>query len=489
MKSIVLATCFLLLFFTTFQGSTAQNNVQFKNGLAPIHLETYQNFILCTGFNWNNKGILSVYIKEKTDTIFTNITEGIDLGLNVSSKVRYDNNGTIWAFGRNNLWKYDQGQWDSVTTPPDLLPNRYFQDFRFDSDNNLIVIVKRYFESGRQNSQGTVLIYVDSTHNELLKITTNNSAVSYEILKKYYQYEQNGNGLFQSITKRNDGAVAVYLREDTNNVLLYKDGIISYQTAIIDKLQNQPNITSMAYDREMNLWVSVNSIDPLDKRNHNGLYKFTSTNTFRKWDSSAGLAGEKYMSIRYPGTLGVNCVSSNHETGLIWCGTDYGFFSVDETKPQNEQVAFYTRDSLDNQYKLFRYGGFFDHPLKVTDITFLEEARYFANPLALIEYKKLDNKTTVQNEDSDLLLLQMNLYPIPSKEENLTLSIDNVGFVNEATIKIVDALGNRKNTMKIEGFYGKIEIPLETKELSSGMYNVIFSIGANVYSKQFVVIK
>jgi len=489
MKLMLSVTCFLLLVFTAFQCSIAQNNDQFKDGMAPINLDTYQNKVLSMGYNWQNEGLLSVYTKEKTDTIFTNVTEGIDLGLNVNSKVRFDNNGVIWAFGRSSLWKYDQGQWDSVPTPFDLLPNRYFKDFSFDSKNNLIVIVERPFERSRQNSQGTIIVSVDSIHYELLKLSNIYSNVEYSILQKYYEYNRDGNGIFQAITKRNDGAVAVYLREDTNNVIIIDEGVVSYQTALIEKLPTQPYISSMAYDKDLNLWVTVNASDPLDRYKHNGLYKFTSSNTFEKWDSSNGLAGGDFLDLRYPKTIGVDKVSINYETGIVWCGTEYGFFSVDESKPKNEQLTFYTRDSLDSRYRLFRYGGFFDHSFSIRDITFLDEQIYYANPLAVIKFQKPELVSSVQTTEKDVLKIQMEVYPIPSVTSDVTLSISTDRFINGAMISIVDASGKTFQTRRIENSSGKIEIPIDTKELPSGTYHVVLSIRKEMYSKQFVVVK
>lgn len=484
MNLIQFTSCFLLILFTSLNWSNAQTHNQFNNGMAPINLDTYQNKVLSMGYNWHKNGLLSVYTKEKTDTIFTNITEGIDLGLNINSRVHFDNNGVIWAFGRNNLWKYDQGIWDSVPTPADLLPNRYFKDFSFDAKNNLIVIVERTFESNRINSQGTTLVYVDSTHYELLQISNLSSNVEYTILEKYYEY--NRNGFFQAITKRPDGSVAVYLLEDTNNVMIVNDGLVSYETAIIEKFPNQRIISSMAYDKDMNLWVTVNA-DPLDKRNYNGLFKFTSSNTFEKWDSANGLAGKDYMKIRYPRTIGVDKVSINNETGIVWCGTEYGFFSVDESKPKNEQITFYTRDSLDSRYKLYRYGGFFDHNFKISDIQFLDDRMYFANPLALIEFGVPELVSSVQTEYSPQI--QMEVYPIPANQGNITLSVKNKGFVNGATISIVDLSGNTLQTIRIENSIGNFEIPLETKQLPSGTYHAVLTNGKDIYSKQFVVVK
>lgn len=486
MKPMLSVTCFLLLVFTAFQCSIAQNNDQFKDGMAPINLDAYQNKVLSMGYNWQNDGLLSVYTKEKTDTIFTNVTEGVDLGLNVNSRVRFDNNGVIWAFGRNNLWKYEQGIWDSVPTPPDLLPNRYFKDFSFDSKNNLIVIVEQQFESNRINSQGTTIVYIDSTNFEILQLSNLNKNVTYSTLKKSFDFNNFENGYPQAITKRNDGSVAVYSSEDTNNVMIVNDGTISYQTSLLGQINNRPFITSMAYDKDLNLWVTVNA-DPLDMRNHNGLYKFTSSSTLERWDSSNGIAGKDYMKIRYPGTLGVDKVSINNETGIVWCGTEYGFFSVDESKPKNEQLTFYTRDSLDSRYKLYRYGGFFDHNFTIRDIVFHGEKIYYANPLALIEFGYTDLISSVHLDNSSQI--QMKVYPMPSVQENVTLSIDYNGFIDGAKISIVDASGKTHKTIRIEYSIGKIEIPIDTKDLQSGTYNAILTIGTDMHSKQFVVVR
>lgn len=486
MKLLIFTVSFLFGIFTSLNWSNAQTHNQFNKGMAPINMDTYQNKVLSMGYNWHKNGLLSVYTKEKTDTIFTNITEGIDLGLNVNSRVRFDNNGVIWAFGRNNLWKYDQGVWNSVPTSADLLPNRYFKDFSFDSKNNLIVIVEQQFESNRINSQGTTMVYVDSIHYEVLQLSNLTSTIEHTILKKYYAYNNIGNGYPQAITKRIDGSVAVYLSEDTNNVMIVNDGKISYQTSLLGQINNRPFITSMAYDKNMNLWVTVNA-DPLDKRNYNGLYKFTSSNTFEKWDSANGLAGKDYMKIRYPRTIGVDKVSINNETGIVWCGTEYGFFSVDESKPKNEQIIFYTRDSLDSRYKLYRYGGFFDHNFKISDIQFLGERIYYANPLALIEFGVPEVVSSVQPEYSPQI--QMEVYPIPANQGNITLSVKNKGFVNGATISIVDLSGNTLQTIRIENSIGNFEIPLETKQLPSGTYHAVLTNGKDIYTKQFVLVK
>lgn len=483
MKKVLVIISSLAIFSIMNLNAFSQVDDPFKNALAPVNLDTYNDKILSMGYNWRDKGILSVYVKKENDSVFTNLTEDNDLGLNINSKVRFDNYGNIWAFGRQNIWKFENNQWDTVPTPPNLLPNRYFRDFCFDDDNNIIVIVWIGFEKSRQEINGTVYVTYDSVQNELLKISTQN--LDFQVLKKFYHHPKFFYGAFKSIAKGLDGTVAILIDDDTNNVMIIKDNKSSYRTieskesGILEGYLS----SSLAIDKEMNLWITVRNDDFKSKTN--GLYKFTNSGVVTSWDSADGLAGKLFMPIRYPRTINVNNVSINQKTGIVWCGTDFGFFSIDESKPKNQQLTFYPRDSINENYTLFRYGGFFDHPMKIIDIKFLGERMYFANPLALLEYKKPEPNVSVLEAQTTNIIVDV--FPVPSTKGNILISVKNVQFVNGSMLGIVDMSGRTVQLIQIESTTGNIQIPVNTKDLSSGAYYAVLQCGKNTISKQFIV--
>lgn len=467
----------------------SQTDDLFKDGLAPKVIDTFQDKVLIMGKDLQTTGVLSVYLKTNADTVFINITEGIDLGLNVNSKVHFDNYGVIWTFGRNNLWKYEQGQWDSVPIPADLLPTRQFRDFCFDNNNDMFVSVLIGFERFRETINGTEYVVYDSTNNELLKLFTSKQEVSFEVIYKFAYDPRFDNGAIQAMAKRDDNSIVCIIASGINNLMTFSNGKIDFTDIPFSLDGIYRRISSMAFDGNNNMWFTSNSGDSYSIRGvYNGVYKITPEGIITKWDSADGIAGRLFMKNRYPATLGVHNILLNRENGLKMCGTDFGFFTIDENKPKKEQITFYTRDSIDSRYKLLRYGGFFDHPFTITDIAYIGDTIYFANPLALLIYTNPKIVSSVDSRKSNEKPIQMEVYPIPSVQENVTLSIHYYGFLNGASLSIVDVSGVTHKTMRIEQATGKIVIPIDVIEFPSGTYQAVLTIGKEQYTKQFIIL-
>lgn len=459
---------------------------------APKQLDVFQDKILLLGYDWENKGILSVFIKNVNDTAFsaTNITKDINLELNVLSKVHFDNVGNIWAFGKNNLWKYSNGQWINVPAPSDLLPNRQFRDFCFDNDNNLFVSVWIGFERYRETVNGTVYVVYDSVNNELLKINTNSPTISYDVVKKFNDKQEHFYDAINAITKRPDGAIACILAEATNNLMIYNKGELSYKTIPVNPNGLLAEVTSMDYDDKMNLWYSVKSGGQFyNEAPSNGVHKFTSSGLHSRWDSTHGLKGSLFRKYRYEPTLSVHDISINGNTGLVWGVTDYGVFSIDDAKPINNQLTFYSRDSLVNQK--FRYfqtnvsgsGSEF----QFVSLIHHENKSFFTSQLGFLEFIENNLPLSVLHLAKGKEIY-INIFPLPSRNCDVMLSIENVEFINGSTLSIVDMSGRTVQRIQIESATGNIQIPVNTKNLTSGTYFIVLRSGRNMVTKEFVVV-
>lgn len=483
----------LLLSILSANGILSSQNIGLGR-FAPIQLDVFQDRLLMLGYDWEDKGVLSIFIKNVNDTSFsiTNITQDINLELNVLSKVRFDNFGNIWAFGKSNLWKYENGVWVDVPTPSDLLPNRQFRDFCFDNENNLFVSVMIGFERWRETVNGTVYVVYDSVNNELLKINTNTPTVSYDVIKKFNHKLEHEFDAIHAITKRSDGAIVCVLAEESNNLMIYNSGNLSYSTIpLVNPNGLNARVTSIKYDKQMNLWYSVKSAGQFyDQAPSNGVHKIYENGTHIHWDSSDGLKGELFNDRRFEPTLSVHDLSVNIKTGLVWGATDYGVFSIDESKSKNKQLTFYSRDSLANQK--FRF-----FPSKVSGsgsgfefVTLVhhENKSFFASQLGFLEMVGKDTPSSVGNPDISLNK-SIDVFPLPSSKSEVFISINNHEFVNGSTLSIVDMSGRTLQRIQIESANGNIQIPINTKDLTSGTYYAVLRSGKNSISKQFIVTK
>lgn len=460
---------------------------------APKQLDVYQDKLLMLGYDWENNGVLSIFIKNANDTSFliTNITKDLNLELNVQSKVRFDNYGNIWAFGKSNLWKYENGGWIDVQTPPDLLPNRQFRDFCFDNENNLFVSVMIGFERWRETVNGTVYVVYDSVNNELLKINTKTPIVSYEVVKKFNHKLEHEFDAIHSITKRPDGAIVCALAEATSNLMIYNDGELSYQTIPVNPDGLRAQVTSIDYDNQMNLWYSVGCAGQFfNQALSNGVHKILDNGTHIHWDSSDGLKGELFNERRFEPTLSVHDISINKKTGLIWGVTDFGVFSIDEKKSKKNQLTFYSRDSLINQkFRLFPSNvsgsgsGF-----EFVTLVHHESKSFFASQKGFLEMLGKDAPSSAANLDVSHTNF-IDIYPLPSSISEVFVAIKNNEFVNGSTLSIVDMSGRTLQRIQIESATGNIQIPVNTKNFASGTYYAILRSGNNTISKQFIVTK
>jgi hypothetical protein len=490
MKKINLIILLILSLLTNNVSLLSQNPL---GQFAPIQLDIYKDKILILGYDWDKNGLLSIFTKNVNDTAFsiTNITKDINLELNVHSKVRFDNFGNIWAFGKSNLWKYENGVWIDLPTPPDLLPNRQFRDFCFDNENNLFVGVMIGFERYRETVNGTVYVVYDSVNNELVKINTNTPTVSYVVIKKFYHKLEHEFDAIHAITKRPDGAIASIIAEKTSNLMIYKNGELTYQTIPVSPDGLLAKVTSMVYDTDMNLWYSVKCAGQFfNQAPSNGVHKNTVNGTHFYWDSSDGLKGELFNDRRFEPTLSVHDISINKKTGLIWGVTDFGVFSIDETKKLNNQLTFYSRDSLVNQKlryfpsKVSGSGSAFEFVTLVHH----ESKSFFASQLGFLEIADKETPSSLGHLDV-IRKSSIEIFPLPSSQSEVFVSINNHEFVNGSTLSIVDMSGRVVQYIQIESATGNIQIPVNTKDFSSGTYHAVLRTGKNTISKQFVISK
>lgn len=461
---------------------------------APTQLDAYKDKLLILGYDWENKGILSIYIKNVNDTAFaiTNITKDINLELNVHSKVRFDNFGNIWAFGKSNLWKYENGGWIDVQTPPDLLPNRQFRDFCFDDENNLFVSVMIGFERFRETVNGTVYVVYDSVNNELLKINTNTATVSYEVIKKFNHKFEHEFDAIHAITKRPDGAIVCVLAESSNNLMIYNNGELSYQTIPVNPDGLRAQVTSIDYDSQMNLWYSVKSASQFfNKSTSNGVHKISTTGIHTRWDSTHGLKTSLFQRFRFEPTMSVEQISIDKVNNIVWGVTRFGFFSINESKPNFEQLTFYTRDSLINKkFKYYTSNTSLNDStqFEFASVTQNENRTFFASQMGLLEIAGKETQSSVGNLDVNLNN-SIDIFPLPSSKSEVFVTIKNNEFVNGSTLSIIDMSGRTLQLIQIESANGNIQIPVNIKDLSSGTYYAVLRSGRNTISKQFVVSK
>jgi len=492
MKKFEFIGLFILINILTCVGTFCQADVW--NRFNPKQIDVFQNKMLLLGYDSNKGGVLSVFIRNLFDTTFSieNITEDVNLELNNSSNVHFDNHGNIWAFGRNNLWKYENEEWQEISFPNDLITNnRKFREFCFDDENNLFVIVYVEFERRRDTINGTIYVILDSVNSELLKINANNPTLSYEVIKKYNYKEQHDFGAIHAITKRPDGAIVCILAEESNNLMIYKDNQLSFQTIPINPDGFKVEVTSMEYDNHLNLWYSVRTSSPnTELLLSNGVHKFTNTGTHLLWDSSFGLNGKLFQKNRPEPTLSVHNISINQSTGLVWGGTDYGFFSIDESKPLRNQLTFYSRDSLINpQFRYFPTKVSIGKPNEFEFVTIVqyENKSFFASQKGFLEMVGKDTPSSVGNLDVSLTN-SIDIYPLPSSTSEVFVAIKNNVFVNGSTLSIVDMSGRTLQLIQIESATGNIQIPVNTKNFASGTYYAILRSGNNTISKQFIVV-
>jgi len=482
----------LLLCVTTLNLYCQVDITNVFTSFLPKQIDSYQDKLLFLGYDWNNSGILSIYMKSVNESNFTNITENINLNLDVHQKVHFDNFGNIWAFGKNNLWKYENGKWNDVPTPPDLLPKRQFRDFCFDNENNLFVSVRIGFERSRETINGTVYVVYDSVNNELLKINTNTPTVSFEVVKKFYDKLEHFYDAIHTITRRPDGAIVCILAEKENNLMIYKNDELSFSSIPVNPDGLSAEVTSMKYDNQMNLWYSVKAAGQFyDESPYNGVHKFTTSGLHIRWDSSDGLRGKLFQEFRNEPTLSVHDIAINQNTGLIWGVTSFGFFSIDESKPKSNQLTFYGRDSLVNQK--FR---FFPTNASVSGNEFLFESitqhnqnTYLVSQLGYLEIIDKNPPSNVENFNTSNNI-SINVFPIPSSNTEVFITIQSKEFVNGSTLRIMDMSGRTVQLMQIESSSsGNIQIPIDAKEMTSGTYYAVFQNGRNKLSKQFVITK
>lgn len=490
MKKFQMICLLMVTLFLPSLNLFSQNHV--LGNFAPTQLDTYKDKLLMLGFDWNNKGLLSIFIKNTNDTSFslTNITKDINLELNVNSKVHFDNFGNIWAFGKRNLWKYSNGQWIDVPTPPDLLPNRQFRDFCFDDENNLFVGVIIGFERYRETVNGTVYVVYDSVNNELLKIKTNTPTVSYEVIKKFYDKEEHFYDAIHAIAKRPDGAIVCILAETADNLMIYKNNQLSYQTIPVNPNGLNADVTSMEYDNNLNLWYSVKSAGQFyNESPSNGVHRISPSGTHTRWDSTHGLKGSLFRKHRYEPTLSVEKISINKVNNLVWGATEFGFFSIDESKPISDQLTFYTRDSLVNPKFKYYSSNVSNSSNQFEFVTIAQNGRntFLASQMGFLEIVDKDTPSSIGN-----LYINLNnsidIFPLPSSKSEVFVTINNHESITGSTLSIMDMSGRTVQLIQIESSSGYIQIPISTEDLSSGTYYAVLRSGRNVVTKQLVVV-
>lgn len=81
-------------------------------------------------------------------------------------------------------------------------------------------------------------------------------------------------------------------------------------------------------------------------------------------------------------------------------------------------------------------------------------------------------------------LSKLKVYPNPAKDF-ITVQYD--GSENDMNIQIIDGLGRKVNSQKVNLLHGKVQI--STSALSNGTYRMLINNGSHVAVKQFVVIK
>jgi hypothetical protein len=304
-------------------------------------------------------------------------------------------------------------------------------------------------------------------------------------MKKYYFDEADFVTAIHAITKRNDGAIVIHQNGEKDNLIIYKDGNTEYQTTPIIASGMNSNVSSMTYDKNNNLWITVTTHD-YQLAPYNGVYKISPDGSFTYWDSSAGLRYEHYTPRGIRAILGVETLSVS-DSGEVWCGTEFGFFSINESKPWKEQITFYTRDSVDNRFMFYKSNiSILGKVFNITDISHYGNDFFFAGTLGYIELLKNDTISSVI-ENSSTPAIGMEVFPSLSTKSEVLLTIRNAEFVNNAYLSIVDLSGRAVQNMHIEGSSGQISIPIDTKNLPSGIYYAVLQIGGNITTKKFIV--
>lgn len=475
-----------LFFLTTFLDLYSQKDLYSEN-LAPIQLDSFEEKVLIVGSNRDNNEIIEVFLKRKNDTIFRNITYPVNLELDMDSKVHFDNYGHIWAFGKNKLWKFENEEWMSITTPLDLLPNRYFLDFCFDEENNIYVVTRIEFVKSREYIGGTLVKVLDSVNHEILKINSN--TLNYEILQHYnHKTKYTHKSPIHTFAKIPNGGIAFIQPFEQENAIIYKNNNLSYTSIpIIPKSVESIQISSMAYDKQMNLWISIRLDNDLTEYSQsNGVHKILNSGQVVSWDSSTGLnstlfGGYEFQKIR------VNKIVVDDLTGLVWCATNYGFFSIDESKSKKEQIIFYTKDSILNRFKstVLNFFQFFN--FIINDIVIVKNNIYISHPVALFEFKNSQSKTNVNESDNKLELLKIDIVPYPTTTSKIITQISNAKIFDNLTLEIIDITGKSYLSYNIENTSEKTQIPIDIIGLSTGVYYVVLRSGQRVVVKQFVL--
>lgn len=460
---------------------------------APIQLDIYKDQILYLGYDWQYSGRMSLLVKKVKDTVFKNITCNIDLELSSNSKVHFDNFGNIWAFGKKCIWKFENENWKSINSPPELLQNREFRDFCFDKENNIIVSVWIGFERYRETINGTVYVVYDSSNNEIIKITHLDKEVEYKVIKKFSHHPKYQNGAIQTIAKSKDGSIVCSINEETNNLIYILGDSITYKSLPFGLNGYSTKLTSMTFDNNNNMWLSVigSSNQFLDGKPISGIHKITQSGEYVRWDSSDGLRGDLFQKHRFDPNLKINKISVNEQTGLIWCAFDFGFFFIDENKPRKSQITFYNRDSVSLLDRFVYYPtnvSFSDNEFKIVDILQYESNSYFTSQTGYVELIVNDSRLTVL-ESNSYNDSSLEIYPVPNFNSLTILLHKNINSNEGTIINIVDLLGNSLLTLKVESSINTIQIPVNTSSLTNGVYLVIVQNKDNIISKQFVIKK
>jgi hypothetical protein len=456
----------------------------YSENLGPDQLDSFEDQVLIVGYNWDKDGILSVFLKKGNETTFTNISTDIENELQESSKVHFDNVGRIWAFGVHNILVYENDKWHKFPKPKEILSDSRMFDFCFDSNNDIYgILITEYVRFRDTLKKLTVL---DSINYDFVKYS--NKTHQLNVIKKVYDSRKSSFNSIPVIISRPDDAIVCLLMEDTNNIMVYKDGHFNYETIPMIHDGFQSIVTSMFYDNSMNMWLSVkNSYQLYFDCPANGVHKFSPNGDHIKWDSSVGLKGQLYNLVNPPATLGVNKIVFDKKTGIVWGGTDFGLFSIDEKKSRKEQLTFYTRDSIDSRYRKTILGGYYDWALRIIDVCVIANNIYFAHSLALIEMNKNYDGTSIFEYQSEIPSISVDIYPTPSLSSKVEITIKSHTTDREVTLEIVDLSGKSLQRFLVKSISGQIQIPVDTKDFPKGTYFAVVNIGGKFVSKKFLI--
>ena len=456
----------------------------YSENLGPDQLDTFEDQVLLVGYNWDKDGMYEIFLKKGNETTFTNISTEIENELQKRSKVHFDKLGRIWAFGVQNVLVYENEKWHKFPKPKEILPDSRMIDFCFDSNNDIYGILLTNYVRFKDTIKN--LTVLDSINYDLVKLSTETFQI--KSIKKFYNSQSNFFGAIQAITQRPDNAIVCITLEEANNIMIYKEGSIHFETLpfFIDGYSSI--ISSIFYDNAMNLWISVrNSFEFYNNCPSNGVHKFSPNGEHVFWDSSSGLKGQLYSSVNPPATLGVNKIAFDKNTGMVWGGTDFGFFSIDEKKSKSEQLTFYTRDSIDSNYRKTILAGYYHWTFVIFDIASISNYIYYANSLALIEMNKNYDGTSIFDYQSEVPSISVDIYPTPSLSSNVEITIKSQTNERDVTLEIVDLSGISLQRFLVKSISGQIQIPLDTKDLPAGTYFAVVNIGRKFVSKKFLI--